>query len=97
MDPKGKGKVTNNKDKIPINDEPKGEKPVDSRSNKKEGIKKKHIKKTTKTSFNHTPLNYSHISRSSNTWLLSIPLGKPPHFYGEDYSWWSHKLHSHLL
>jgi hypothetical protein len=31
------------------------------------------------------------------TLLLSIPLGKPPHFDGEDYSFWSHKMHSHLL
>jgi hypothetical protein len=29
--------------------------------------------------------------------LLSIPLGKPPHFDGEDYSWWSHKIHSHIF
>jgi hypothetical protein len=28
--------------------------------------------------------------------LLSIPLVKPPHFDGEDYSFWSHKMHSHL-
>jgi hypothetical protein len=24
-------------------------------------------------------------------------LGKPPHFDGEDYSFWSHKMHSHLF
>jgi hypothetical protein len=29
--------------------------------------------------------------------LLSIPLGKPPRFGGEDYSWWSHKMCSHLF
>jgi hypothetical protein len=31
--------------------------------------------------------------------LLSIPLGKPPppHFDGDDYSFWSHKMHSHLF
>jgi hypothetical protein len=29
--------------------------------------------------------------------LLSIPLGKPPHFDGEDYLWWSHKMCSHLF
>jgi hypothetical protein len=52
---------------------------------------------TVKTSFNHTPLYYSHISRSSNAQLLSIPLGKPPHFDGEDYSWWSHKMCSHIF
>jgi hypothetical protein len=30
--------------------------------------------------------DYSHISFNSNAHLLSIPLGKPPHFDGEDYS-----------
>jgi hypothetical protein len=25
------------------------------------------------------------------------PLGKPPHFDGEDYSFWSHKMCSHLF
>jgi hypothetical protein len=28
---------------------------------------------------------------------LSILLGKPPHFGGEDYSFWSHKMCSHLF
>jgi hypothetical protein len=32
-----------------------------------------------------------------NCQLLSIPLGKPPHFDGDDYSWWSHKMYSHLF
>ena len=46
MDSKGKGKVTDEKEKIPIDDEPKGEKVVDSGScKKKEGMKKKGIKK----------------------------------------------------
>jgi hypothetical protein len=34
---------------------------------------------------------------NSNAHLLSIPLGKPPHFDGEDYSFWSHKMCSHLF
>jgi hypothetical protein len=41
--------------------------------------------------------DYSRIPFNSNAHLLSIPLGKPPHFYGEDYSFWSHKMHSHLF
>jgi hypothetical protein len=41
--------------------------------------------------------NYSPIPYGSNAHLLSIPLGKPPHFDGEDYSWWSHKMCSHLF
>jgi hypothetical protein len=30
--------------------------------------------------------DYSHIPYNSNAHLLSIPLGKPPHFDGEDYA-----------
>jgi hypothetical protein len=41
--------------------------------------------------------DYSHILYNSNAHLLSIPLGKPPHFDGEDYSFWSHKMRSHLF
>jgi hypothetical protein len=41
--------------------------------------------------------DYSRISYNSNAHLLSIPLGKPPHFDGEDYSFWSHKIRSHLF
>jgi hypothetical protein len=29
--------------------------------------------------------------------LLSIPLEKPPHFDGDNYSFWSHKMCSHLF
>jgi hypothetical protein len=36
--------------------------------------------------------DYSCIPFNSNAHLLSIPLGKPPHFDGEDYSFWSHKI-----
>jgi hypothetical protein len=39
----------------------------------------------------------SRIPQSSNAHLLSIPLGKPPHFDGEDYGFWSHKMCSHLF
>jgi hypothetical protein len=41
--------------------------------------------------------DYSRIPYNSNAHLLSIPLGKPPHFDGEDYSFWSHKMSSHLF
>jgi hypothetical protein len=41
--------------------------------------------------------DYSCIPFNSNAHLLSIPLGKPPHFDGEDYSFWSHKIRSHLF
>jgi hypothetical protein len=41
--------------------------------------------------------DYSRIPFNSNAHLLSIPLGKPPHFDGEDYSFLSHKMRSHLF
>jgi hypothetical protein len=41
--------------------------------------------------------DYSHIPFNSNAHLLSIPLRKPLHFDGEDYSFWSHKMRSHLF
>jgi hypothetical protein len=41
--------------------------------------------------------DYSRIPFNSNAHLLSIPLGKPPHFDGEDYAFWSHKMRSHLF
>jgi hypothetical protein len=41
--------------------------------------------------------DYSHMPYNSNAHLLSIPLGKSPHFDGEDYSFWSHKMRSHLF
>jgi hypothetical protein len=41
--------------------------------------------------------DYSRILYNSNAHLFSIPLGKPPHFDGEDYSFWSHKMRSHLF
>jgi hypothetical protein len=51
-------------------------------------------KKTVNSNFS---FDYSRIPHNSNAHLLSIPLGKPPHFDGEDYGFWSHKMHSHLF
>jgi hypothetical protein len=51
-------------------------------------------KKTVNSNFS---FDYSCIPHSSNSHLLSIPLGKPPHFDGEDYGFWSHKMRSHLF
>jgi hypothetical protein len=51
-------------------------------------------KKTVNSNFS---FDYSHIPQSTNAHLLSIPLGKPPHFDGEDYGFWSHKMRSHLF
>jgi hypothetical protein len=122
MDPKGKGIVINDKEKKTFNNnEPKGDKPIDSGSNnKKEGKKKSFIKKIIyhdsdasssspkddddedssskkKTVNQNYSFYYSRIPYNSNAHLLSIPQSKPPHFDGEDYSFWSHKMRSHLF
>jgi hypothetical protein len=44
--------------------------------------------------FSKIPLCYPRISK--RTPLLSIPLGKPPMFDGEDYNMWSDKMRHHL-
>jgi hypothetical protein len=44
--------------------------------------------------FSKIPLHYPRISKC--TPLLSVPLGKPPVFYGEDYNMWSDKMRHHL-
>jgi hypothetical protein len=44
--------------------------------------------------FSKIPLRYPRISK--RTTLLSVPLGKPPVFYGEDYCMWSDKMRHHL-
>jgi hypothetical protein len=41
--------------------------------------------------------DYSRMSYNSNAHLMSIPLDKLPHFDGHDYSFWSHKMRSHLF
>jgi hypothetical protein len=46
------------------------------------------------TKYSKIPLCYSRISK--RTPLLSVPLGKPPSFDGEDYSMWSNKMMLHL-
>jgi hypothetical protein len=44
--------------------------------------------------FSKIPLRYPRISK--RTLLLSVPLGKPPVFYSEDYCMWSDKMRHHL-
>jgi hypothetical protein len=44
--------------------------------------------------YSKMPLCYPHISKRAP--LLSIPLGKPPYFDGEDYCMWSDKMRHHL-
>jgi hypothetical protein len=44
--------------------------------------------------YSKMPLRYPRISKC--TPLLSVPLGKPPFFDGEDYCMWSDKMRHHL-
>jgi hypothetical protein len=44
--------------------------------------------------FSKIPLRYPRISKRAR--LLSVPLGKPPYFDGEDYCMWSDKMRHHL-
>jgi hypothetical protein len=53
------------------------------------------------TSKRHERKKYSKMSLcypriSKRTPLLSVPLGKPPYFDGEDYCMWSDKMRHHL-
>jgi hypothetical protein len=67
----------------------------ESSSSQKDNDDNDHEKKKTVNS--NFSFDYSCIPQSTNAHLLSIPLGKPPHFDGEDYGFWSHKMRSHLF
>jgi hypothetical protein len=51
-------------------------------------------KRQERKKYSKMPLRYPRISK--HTPLLSVPLGKPPCFDGEDYSMWSDKMRHHL-
>src|SRR5690242_8052112 len=51
-------------------------------------------KRQERKKYSKIPLRYPHISK--RTTLLSVPLGKPPVFDGEDYNMWSFKMRHHL-
>jgi hypothetical protein len=64
--------------------------PSTSGSNASSVTSKRHERKK----FSKIPLCYPRISK--RTPLLSVPLGKPPIFDGEDYCMWSDKMRHHL-
>jgi hypothetical protein len=51
-------------------------------------------KRHEKKKYSKMPLRYPRISKRAP--LLSVPLGKPPYFDGEDYCMWSDKMRHHL-
>jgi hypothetical protein len=69
---------------------PSGKSPSTSGSDAPSVTSKRHERKK----FSKIPLRYPRISK--RTPLLSVPLGKPPVFYGEDYCMWSDKMRHHL-
>jgi hypothetical protein len=64
--------------------------PSTSSSDSSSTTSKRHERKK----YSKMPLYYPRISKRAP--LLSIPLGKPPYFDGEDYSMWSDKMRHHL-
>jgi hypothetical protein len=65
--------------------------PSTSGSESASATSKRHERKK----YSKMPLRYPRISK--RTPLLSVPLGKPPMFEGEDYSMWSDKMRHHLI
>jgi hypothetical protein len=51
-------------------------------------------KRRERKKYSKMPLRYPRISKRAP--LLSVPLGKPPFFDGEDYCMWSDKMRHHL-
>ena len=52
------------------------------------------FKRHERKKYSKMPLRYPRISKRAP--LLSVPLGKPPYFDGEDYCMWSDKMRHHL-
>jgi hypothetical protein len=60
-----------------------------------EEVKDKKGGKGDKRSYNTTPFNYDSLPSSST--FTSIPIGKPPHFDGTNYTKWSYSMRMHLI
>jgi hypothetical protein len=52
------------------------------------------LKRQERKKYSKMPLRYPCIPKRAP--LLSVPLGKPPYFAGEDYCMWSDKMRHHL-
>jgi hypothetical protein len=52
------------------------------------------LKRQERKKYSKMPLRYPRIPKRAP--LLSIPLGKPPYFHGEDYCMWSDRMRHHL-
>jgi hypothetical protein len=64
--------------------------PSTSGSNSSSTSSKRHERKK----YSKMPLRYPRITKRAP--LLSVPIGKPPYFDGDDYCMWSDKMRHHL-
>jgi hypothetical protein len=67
---------------------------IDSSSPSTSGAESTTSKRHERKKYSKMPLRYPRIPKRAP--LLSVPLGKPPYFYGEDYCMWSDKMRHHL-
>jgi hypothetical protein len=67
---------------------------TDSSSPSTSGAESTTSKRQEHKKFSKMPLHYPRIPKRAP--LLSVPLGKPPYFDGEDYCMWSDKMRHHL-
>jgi hypothetical protein len=67
---------------------------TDSSSPSTSGAESSTSKRQEHKKYSNMPLRYPHMSKRAP--LLSVPLGKPPYFDGEDYCMWSDKMRHHL-
>jgi hypothetical protein len=67
---------------------------TDSSSPSTSGAESTTSKRQERKKYSKMPLRYPRIPKRAP--LLLVPLGKPPHFDGDDYCMWSDKMRHHL-
>jgi hypothetical protein len=67
---------------------------TDSSSSSTSSAESTTSKRQERKKYSKMPLRYPRIPKHGP--LLSVPLGKPPYFDGEDYCMWSDKMRHHL-
>jgi hypothetical protein len=67
---------------------------TDSSSPSTSDVESTTSKRQERKKYSKMPLRYPRIPKRAP--LLSVPLGKPPYFDGEDYCMWSDKMRHHL-
>jgi hypothetical protein len=67
---------------------------TDSSSPSTSGAESTTLKHQERKKYSKMPLRHPRIPKRAP--LLSVPLGKPPYFDGEDYCMWSDKMRHHL-